>query len=321
MGMWNPWAKPFKDIGDGAGKLLDSLGDEVLGIPHATKETRRRPQFDREKFRLAALLASTSEQNFGVFRLNETRLEAFLGFARREFLNPSEQQKHELVERDDKWWRADEAVFGLRIFTSSSRACRTTRCSRRLCPDRPTRRTIKPTAITLDSIDGLYLGDGEGAGNERVVLPIQFNFPAVEIREVALGIVRNKTKEVTGLELTTVIAAKLGDAVGLQIVGAGRDHRAGRAAGVTRRCSRGTFPALAGRDRSTDQGRADQGWRIHRAQGARLWHRRGQARARRIRWRHPARDPQGRRVRVGILAPTRSRSSSSWASVSRPRSS
>ena len=81
--------------------------------------------------------------------------------------------------------------------------------------------TIKPTAISLDSIDGLYLGDGQGAGNEKVVLPIQFNFPAVEVREVALGMVRNPAKEVTGLELTTVIAAKLGDAVGLQIGGAG----------------------------------------------------------------------------------------------------
>ena len=40
------------------------------------------------------------------------------------------------------------------------------------------------------------------------MLPIQFNFPAVEIREVALGIVRNKAKEVTGLEITTVVAAK-----------------------------------------------------------------------------------------------------------------
>ena len=83
-------------------------------------------------------------------------------------------------------------------------------------------KTVTPTAITLDSVDGLYLGDGQGAANEKLVLPVQFNFPAVEIREIALGLVRDKTsKDVTGLELTSVIAAKLGDAVGMQIVGAG----------------------------------------------------------------------------------------------------
>lgn len=221
MGIWNPWTKPFKDLGDGAGKLLDSFGDQVLLIPHATKELGTVLSFDREKFRLAAALASTSERNFGALRLNQTRLEAFLGFSRREFVNPSDQQKLDLVERDGKWWRADEAVFGLRIFTLIRPGLQNDPLLKKVMPGSPDPTTIKPTAITLDSIDGLYLGDGEGAGNEKLVLPIQFNFPAVEIREVALGIVRNKAKEVTGLEITTVVAAKLGDAVGLQIGGAG----------------------------------------------------------------------------------------------------
>ena len=221
MGIWNPWTKPFKDLADGAGKLLDSFGDQVLLIPHATKELGDILAFDREKFRLTAALASTSEVNFGVMRLNETRLEAFLGFARREFVNPSEQQKLELVERDGKWWRADEAVFGLRIFTVIKPGLQNDPLLKKVMPGSSDPVTVKPTAVTLDSVDGLYLGDGQGAGNEKLVLPIQFNFPAVEIREVALGIVRNKVKEVTGLEVTTVIAAKLGDAVGLQIGGAG----------------------------------------------------------------------------------------------------
>ncbi|MDX6401248.1 MAG: hypothetical protein QOF27_1854 [Gaiellaceae bacterium] len=221
LGIWNPWVKPFKDLGDGAGKVLDSVGSQVLGIEHATKGLGEALSFDREKFRLAAALASTSERNFGVMRLNETRLEAFLGFARREFINPSEQEKLELVERDGKWWRADEAVFGLRIFTLIRPGLQNDPLLKKVMPGSTDPTTIKPTAVTLDSIDGLYLGDGEGAANERLVLPIQFNFPAVEIREVALGIVRNAAKEVTGLELTTVIAAKLGDAVGLQIGGAG----------------------------------------------------------------------------------------------------
>lgn len=221
MGIWNPWAQPFKDLGDGAGTLLDSLGEQVLGIPNASAELAQVVTFDREAFRLAARLVSTNEMDFGVMRLNATRLEAFLGFARREFVNPSEEQKSELVERDGRWWRADEAVLGLRIFTIVRPGLQSDPLLSRIMPGSKEPTTIKPTAISLDSIDGLYLGDGQGAGNERLVLPIQFGFPAVEIREVALGIVRNPAKEVVGLELTTVVAAKLGDAVGLQVGGAG----------------------------------------------------------------------------------------------------
>ncbi len=221
MGIWNPWVKPFKDLGDGAGKLLDSLGDQVLGIPRASRELGGVLSFDRDKFRLAAQLASTSQRDFGVLRLDETRLEAFLGFARREFLNPSEAQKAELVERDGKWWRADEAVFGVRIFTIIKPGLQNDPLLKKVMPGSKDPETIKPTAVTLDSVDGLYLGDGQGAGNERLVLPVQFDFPAVELRELGLGIVRNKAREVTGLEVTTVIAARIGDAVGLQVGGAG----------------------------------------------------------------------------------------------------
>ena len=118
MEIWNPWVQPFKDLGDGAGKLLDSLGEQLLGLDaHDHASLGDVLNFDREKFRLAARSRRSASKDFGVMRLNETRLEAFLGFSRREFVNPSEEQKNELVERDGKWWRADEAVFGLRIFT------------------------------------------------------------------------------------------------------------------------------------------------------------------------------------------------------------
>lgn len=228
MGIWNPWVQPFKDLGDGAGKLLDSFGNQVLGIERVTKSLGDTLTFvgpgeggPLDTFRLSATLASASERNFGLLRLNETRLEVFFGFARRVFVNPSEQQKLELVERDGKWWRADEAVFGLRIFTHVRPGIQNDPLLKKVMPGSAEPKTIKPTAITLDSIDGLYLGDGQGAANERVVLPTQFNFPAVEVREVALGIVRNPAKDVTGLEVTTVVAAKLGDSIGLQVGGAG----------------------------------------------------------------------------------------------------
>ena len=223
MEAWNPWVKPFQDLADGAGRLVDALGDQLLGVSHASKSLADGLAWDQATFRLTAQLVGSGEKNLegGVLRLNQTRLEAFLGFARREFLNPSEADKESLVERDGKWWRADEAVFGLRLYTVIRPGLQQDPLLKKVMPGAKDPETTKPTALSLDSLDGLYLGDGRGAGNEKAVLPIQFGFPAVEVREVALGLVRNPAKEVTGLELTTVIAAKLGSAVGLQIGGAG----------------------------------------------------------------------------------------------------
>lgn len=221
MGIWNPWAQPFKDLGDGAGKVLDSLGEQLMDIDDASAELAKTVTFDRDAFRLAAALASTAQRDFGAVRLNQTRLEAFLGFKRREFSSPSEAEKAELVERDGKWWRADEAVFGLRIFTVIQPGLQNDPLIKKVMPGAKDPAPVKPTAVTLDSVDGLYLGDGQGDKNEKAVLPVQFNFPAVELRELALGIVRNPQKEVTGLELTSVIAGRLGSAVGMQVGGAG----------------------------------------------------------------------------------------------------
>ena len=226
MGIWNPWVQPFKDLADGAGTLLDGLGKQLMGVDSVTKELAEMAKnktltFDDNRFRVALKLTSVKQVDVGVMTLNDTALEAFLGFGRREFVNPGEEDKKSLVERDGKWWRADEPVFGLRIYVTINPGLQKNPLLSKIMPGSSEPKTITPSAVSLDSIDGLYMGDGRGGGNERITLPITFSSPAVEIREVALGLLRNPAKEVTGLELTTVIAATLGDAVGLQIGGAG----------------------------------------------------------------------------------------------------
>ncbi|MFT4216665.1 MAG: hypothetical protein QM619_05695 [Micropruina sp.] len=226
MGIWNPWVQPFKDLADGAGKLLDGLGKQLMGIDSVTKELadlakKKRLTFDQDKFRVALAVKSTKKVDFELMVLNEMTLEAFLGFGRREFKNPSEEDKKSLVERDGKWWRADEPVFGLRLYVTIDPGLQKNPLLSQIMPGSSKPKQIKPSVISLDSVDGLYLGDGRSAGNERATLPFTFSSPAVEVREIALGLLRNPANEVTGLELTTVVAAKLGDAVGLQVGGAG----------------------------------------------------------------------------------------------------
>jgi len=219
--LWNPWVKPFKDLGGGAGKMLDSFGRQVLGVPDATGALAKTLKFERDQFRLTAQLAGLPEKSLEVLKLNSTRLEAFLGFKQLEVLNPPEDEKAKLVEREGKWWRADEAVFGLRLYTVIEPGLQKDPLLKKVMPGSQDPKSLKPTAITLDSAGGLYLGDGRGAGNERVSLPIQFNSSLAEVRELTLGLVRNQANEVSGLELTTVVAGKLGSAVGVQAAGAG----------------------------------------------------------------------------------------------------
>lgn len=226
MGIWNPWVQPLRDLGDGAGKVLDSVGSTVLGVDSITDTLAdavkdKQLSFDADAFRLALAITGVAEKKFGAFTLNDTRLEAFFGFNRRAFANPSEEDKTSLVERDGTWWRADQPNLGMRIFVTIKPGIQDNPLLKKIMPGSGDPTTIKPTAVSLDIVDGLYLGDGRGAGNEKAVLPVSFSSPVAEIRETALGLRRNDAKEVTGLELTMILAARLGDALGLQVVGIG----------------------------------------------------------------------------------------------------
>ncbi len=229
MEFWNPWVRPFQELGADSGKLLDSFGMTVFGHSGTTKDLCSRLSYDSKAFRVAATLGDADiSASHGVLQLNKIGLEAFLSFARTQYkvgeVTPQEIEDKQLVLREGgTWWQPDQAVFGLRVFTKIKVRLQDDPLLKKVMPGSGDPETLKPSMITFDSVHGLCLGDGLGSGNEKLSLPFQFNFPGVEIRELALGIVRGPgpKREVTGLELTTIIAAKLGDAVGLQIGGAG----------------------------------------------------------------------------------------------------
>ena len=152
MGIWNPWVQPFKDLVDGAGKVLDSVGDQLLGVPSVTQELADAAKdktltFDQDKFRIALEIVGVGEKNFGVLKLNDTKLEAFFGFGRRQFMNPSEADKASLVERDGGWWRADEPNLGLRIYLTIKPGIQDDPLLKKIMPGSSDPKTITPTAI------------------------------------------------------------------------------------------------------------------------------------------------------------------------------
>lgn len=221
MGLWSPWAQPVKNLGADSAKLLRKFGSSVLGIDDLVHDLSQVVELDREDqgFKLVAKITRPAARKWKVITLDQVSFEAFLQFSDRLVANPTEAEKPSLLEREGKWYRGDVAILGLRLRTLLEPGITSDPLLKKVMPGSADPKTTTITAISLDTAQGLYLGDGRA--NERAVLPVRFAFPGVELREMALGLLRNPAREVTGFELTTSIAARMGDAVGLQVVGNG----------------------------------------------------------------------------------------------------
>jgi len=220
LDLWKPWSQPFKDVGAGAQNKLNQLG-RLVGFDDLVDDLGKVLSLDREGggFKLVATLDRSGQVQLGAITLDQVSFEAFLQFSDRQVANPTEEEKKSLVQRGDKWFIGDVAIGGLRLRTILQPGITNDKLLAKVMPGSEAPKATTITAISLDTAQGLYIGDGRT--NERAVLPVRFSFPGVELREMAFGLVRNPAREVTAFEITTSIAAKLGDAVGLQVVGSG----------------------------------------------------------------------------------------------------
>lgn len=225
MGLWSPWAQPFKDVGAGGANLLNRFGrlfgvDDLVG-ELGTVITLEHPDPGKQgTWLLSATFATSGSVVLGGLTLDQLSFQAFLQFSDREIANPTDEEKKGLVHRGEKWYLGDVAIIGLRIRTILQPGLTTTPMLKQIMPGSPEPKAQTITAVSLDTGQGFYLGDGRA--NERAVLPVRYAFPGVELREMAFGLVRDRsTREVTAFELTTSLAARIGDVVGLQVVGAG----------------------------------------------------------------------------------------------------
>ncbi|WP_395306709.1 DUF6603 domain-containing protein [Mycobacterium sp. AMU20-3851] len=220
MGLWNPTAQPFKNLGAGAGNLLNKFG-RLLGIDNLLGDLSDKIKLDREQngFKLVARTPTAGPATLGMLTLDEISFEGFLQFSDREIANPTEEEKKSLVQRENKYYIGDVGIIGLRMRTILQPGLTRDPLLARVMPGAGEPKTSTTTAISLDTGQGFYLGDGRA--NEKAVLPVRFSYPGVELREMALGLVRNPAREVTAFEITTSIAATMGAAVGMQVVGGG----------------------------------------------------------------------------------------------------
>ncbi|MGP4058133.1 DUF6603 domain-containing protein [Mycobacterium sp. 4D054] len=220
MDLWNPTAQPFKDLGAGAGNLLNKFG-RLFGIQNLLGDLGETLVLDREGngFKLVVKAAKSGPARLGALTLDQLSFEGFLQFSDREIAHPTDEEKKSLVQRGDKYYIGDVGIIGLRMRTILQPGLTSDPLLAKVMPGSSEPKTTTITAVSLDTGQGFYLGDGRG--NEKAVLPVRFSYPAVELREMALGLVRNPAREVTAFEITTSIVAKMGDAVGMQVVGGG----------------------------------------------------------------------------------------------------
>lgn len=217
--LWNPWALAFTNMGVTGSNALNQFGD-LLGIGKLTDKLGDHLELDRsEGFHLVAKIAKPGPTELGDLTLDQLSFEAFLQFSDREVANPTEEEKKSLIRRDDKFYRGDLAVLGLRIRTLLEPGITKDRLLKKVMPGAKDPKTTTLTAISLDTAQGLYLGDGRA--QERAVLPVRVQYPGLEFRELAIGLVRNPAREVTAVEVTTSIAAEIDDVIGMQILGSG----------------------------------------------------------------------------------------------------
>lgn len=219
LNLWNPWAIAFQKMGAGGSNTLTQFG-KLFGVDNLADKLGNRLELDRsDGFHLVAKIAKSGSVPLGDLTLDQLSFEAFLQFSDRPVDNPTDEEKKSLVLRDDKYYRPDLAILGLRIRTILEPGITKNKLLEKVMPGAKDPKTTKITAISLDSAQGLYLGDGRG--QERAVLPVRAQYPGLEFRELAVGLVRNAQREVTALEVTTSIAAEIEAVIGMQIVGSG----------------------------------------------------------------------------------------------------
>ncbi len=221
MLLWSPWAKPFQDLAEGAENLLNAFGEAVLDIEDLVGKLAEVISLDRSdgQFLLVATLTKSEASTFGPISLDQISVEVFLQFSDREVASPTEEEKESLIQRGEKYYEPDTVIVGFRLRTALQPGITSGPLLKTIMPGSKEPKTTTTTAISLDTAQGLYLGDGRK--DERAVLPVRFSFPGVELRELALGLLRDDEREVTGFEITTSIAAAMADVVGMQVEGAG----------------------------------------------------------------------------------------------------
>ncbi|WP_085316832.1 DUF6603 domain-containing protein [Derxia lacustris] len=184
-GITAPWKKPFADMAGDVHKTFDSVCKTVLGVDNAGGKFADELSWNRSEKRLALKLIGTGQHAVGALSFDGGWIEAFFQYK-------------------------DVAKLGVAINTTLKAGLRGDKFLEKIIPAQAPTADAKSTAITLDTHDGLTFGSGP---NKRLVLPVRFSLPGIEVRELAIARPAKQQADDSGrIDIMTTIAGKIGSA-------------------------------------------------------------------------------------------------------------
>lgn len=193
-GIKEPWIAPFRGLAQDAAKGFDSLCNSVLGLDGASRAIGTRLSWDQPGKRLAVLLEATGSTTLGPITLDGAVVEGFFSFA-------------------------DRATLGVLVKARIKAGLRGDKLLQKIIPGQAPTADTEPTAVTLDTTNGLTFGAG---ADRRLTLPVRFAFPGLELRELAIARPPEEAPPDSGrIDLMATVAGRMGDAVGIVAEGVG----------------------------------------------------------------------------------------------------
>ena len=177
----SPWTAAFASIPPGEGAAFDAFAKQVLGVGGGVAGLPSKLVRDAAKRTLAFPFAGSGSREpvsgFKALALDAPSVEPYLEYGA-------------------------APAFGVRMTTSLEVGMRGEGLVDRIVPSAAPRAASRPVTIQVDSRDGLSLGDGR---SPRVMLPMQFDFAGVELRDAGLSVAPDGA-----LDLTMSLAGPLG---------------------------------------------------------------------------------------------------------------
>ncbi|WP_085027887.1 DUF6603 domain-containing protein [Ensifer aridi] len=200
-GITAPWKRPFQELGSSFTGDFDTAALKLFRIPGASARLASTLGFDRSKLRIEMKLVQVGQiipdgvptaGGKPIFSFDGVDLVAFLSFK-------------------------NKSVLGITLRSKLKAGLRGDGLVSKVIPDGAPSTDASYSAITLDTDKGLTFGD---EGSKSIILPVRFDYPGVELREVALVLPETGGKS-GEIQLRTTIAGKLGEVLGVVVEGSG----------------------------------------------------------------------------------------------------
>lgn len=193
-GMNAPIRRVLSDAGGSVASNFDKLVKVVLNIDDASGELGKKLVWNYAEKRLHAEFRSVQGSNQPPLNFDGGSLVAFFTYK-------------------------TEFKAGIEVKTKLKAGLRNDKFLEKIMPGQAPTADADQVAITLDTKDGLTFGTGK---DKRLVLPVRFAFPGVELREFAIEQpAQDNEKDRNRVNVVFTVAGKLGDVFACVVEGGG----------------------------------------------------------------------------------------------------